>query len=97
MKQKFLFVLPWLAVLGLLAGLASLVFFLIFRLLLLAVAVGIIVVIAGKIITKVRAKWMTGNGMGLGQPPYYNPLNNPVVLQPVRPSQQSNEAIIPIN
>ncbi|MBO9618695.1 MAG: hypothetical protein J7539_06610 [Niabella sp.] len=98
MKQKFLFMLPRLAALAILTGLASLMLFLVFKLLILVVAIGVITFIAGKIFSKARAKWMINNGMTLGPSPYYHSMNTPATLQPVfTKAQTSGEAIIPIN
>ncbi|AHF17472.1 hypothetical protein [Niabella soli] len=98
MKQKFLFMLPRLAVLAALVGLASFVLFLVFRLLILVIAIGVIVFIAGKIISKARTKWMMNNGMPLDQPAYYHSLDGATALQPVfGKEQRSGIAIIPIN
>ncbi|MBO9594056.1 MAG: hypothetical protein J7599_14200 [Niabella sp.] len=98
MKHKILFILPRLAGLTLLIGLASLVLFLLFKLLLLAIGISVIVLIAGKIITKARQKWAAGSGLGWTGNPYLNELQHNGSLQPVtHHKSQGTPAIIPIH
>ena len=98
MKHRFLFILPRLAVLAVIVGIASFVLFLVFKLLLLLLAVGAISVIAGKIISKARAKWLENAGIPLDQASYHDRLRGPAILQPaVNNKSQVNTAIIPIN
>ncbi|WP_300604608.1 hypothetical protein [Niabella sp.] len=98
MKHRILFILPRLAGLTLLIGLASLVLFLLFKLLLLAIGISIIVLIAGKIITKVRQKWADGDRLDWNAHPYMNELRGNSSLQPVmNKKSQGAPAIIPIH
>ncbi|WP_157097976.1 hypothetical protein [Niabella ginsenosidivorans] len=98
MKHRFLFILPRLAILAVLIGTASLVLFLLFKLLLLVIAIGVIAAIAGKIISKARAKWMENAGLSTGREPYHRQLHGPATLQPVASNRRhAQPAIIPIN
>ncbi len=98
MKHKILFILPRLAGLTLLIGLASLVLFLLFKLLLLAIGISVIVLIAGKIISKARQKWAEGNGLEWSGNPYFKELQHNSSLQPItHHKRQGTPAIIPIH
>lgn len=93
MKQKFLFILPRLAVLTLLIGASSVVLFLLFKLLITVVAIGAITLIAGKIISKARQHWLNNESFNQSSP--FGPR---LAQQPVS-AQRSTAApaIIPIN
>lgn len=98
MKHKILFILPRLAGLTLLIGLVSLVLFLLFKLLLLAIGISLIVLIAGKIIKKARQKWAEDNGLEWNGHPYFKELQHKGSLQPVaHHKSQGAAAIIPIH
>ena len=98
MKHKILFILPRLAGLTLLIGLASLVLFLLFKLLLLAIGISVLVLIAGKIISKARRKWAEGNGLEWSGNPYFKELQHNGSLQPItHHKSQGTPAIIPIH
>ncbi|MGJ7030042.1 hypothetical protein [Niabella hirudinis] len=95
MKHKIMFFLPRLAGLALLVGLASLVLFLLFRLLLLVVAIGTIVAITAKLLSGARKKWMQGYPPEHGLHPHFR---NPGHSNPAMPiATQVNAAIVPIN
>lgn len=97
MKHKIMFILPRLAGVTLLIGLASLVLFLLFKLLLLAIGISVIVLIAGKIIKKARQKWAEGNGLEWKGNPYFKELQHNSSLQPIIDTKsQGAPAIIPI-
>ncbi|MCF3107212.1 hypothetical protein LL912_00320 [Niabella sp. CC-SYL272] len=98
MKHKILFMLPRLAGLTLLIGLASLVLFLLFKLMLLAIGISLIALIAGKIIKKTRQKWAEGNGLEWSANPYLKELHHNSTLQPIAGKKsQGTPAIIPIH
>ncbi|SDC12826.1 hypothetical protein [Niabella drilacis] len=98
MKHKFFFFLPRLAGLTLLVGLASLVLFLLFKLLLLAIVTGVIIAVAAKILSGVRKKWMTGYQLEHGPHQHFSGLSHNSTINPVmQASSQGIPAIIPIN
>lgn len=93
MKQKFLFILPRLAALTLLIGAASVVLFLLFKLLITVVAIGAIALIVGKIISKARQHWLNNESFNQSSPFMPRPTLQPVTVQ----SSAAAPAIIPIN
>lgn len=97
MKHKILFILPRLAGLTLLIGVASLVLFLLFKLLLLAIVIGIIVTIAAKILSGARKRWAAGYQLEHGPHQSFRGLHHNGTIQPVmHASSQTTPAIIPI-
>lgn len=97
MKHKILFFLPRLAGLTLLIGLASLVLFLLFKLLLLAIVIGVIVAITAKIISGVRARWAAGDNPAGAQHPPFGLAGNSGPMYPVMHRQTQTPAIVPIH
>ncbi|MBZ4190976.1 hypothetical protein [Niabella beijingensis] len=97
MKHKFLFILPRLAGLTLLVGVAALVLFLLFKLLILAVVIGVVVAIAGKILSKARQRWAAEHQLSWAEQPHFKPLNGPAPFQANEKDQQAGLAIIPIS
>jgi len=98
MKHKILFILPRLAGLTLLVGVASLVLFLLFKLLLLAIVIGVIVTIAAKILSGIRKRWAADYQLEQGPLHPFRGLNHNGMVQPVTQAPfQTAPAIIPIN
>ncbi|WP_018627411.1 hypothetical protein [Niabella aurantiaca] len=97
MKHKIMFLLPRLAGFTLLIGLASLVLFLLFKLLLLAIVIGVIVAVTAKIVSGVRARWAAGNSSLWSQQAPVGVAGNNSSMHPVMHRQAQTPAIVPIH